>query len=78
LKYLNVEVKRFDNIDYWFGLDLENLQINLTDGLETGVLYPRKDTSLLGKERHDDYHLSGFGLSAGVGLNISFFKHFFI
>ncbi|WP_437438062.1 hypothetical protein [Polaribacter irgensii] len=78
LNYLNVEVKRFDNIDHWFGLDLENLQINLTEGLGTGVLYPRTDTSLLGKERHDNYHLSGFGLSAGIGLNVAFFKHFFI
>jgi hypothetical protein len=78
LNYLNVEVKRFDNIDHWFGLDLENLQINLTEGFGTGVLYPRTDTSLLGKERHDDYHLSGWGVSAVAGLNISFLKHFYI
>jgi hypothetical protein len=78
LNYLNVEVKRFDNIDHWFGLDLENLQINLTEGLGAGLLYPKTDTSLLGKERHDDYHLSGFGVSAVAGLNISFLKHFYI
>ena len=43
-----------------------------------GVLYPRTDTSLLGKERHDDYHLSGWGVSAVAGVNISFLKHFYI
>ena len=78
LNYLNIEVKRFDNIDHWFGLELENLQINITEGFGAGVLYPKTDTSLLGKERHDDYHLSGWGISGGAGLNITFLKHFYI
>lgn len=78
LNYLNVEVKRFDNIDHWFGFNLKNLQINLTEGFGVGVLYPRTDTSLLGKERHDNFHLSGWGISAGAGLNITFLKHFYI
>lgn len=78
LNYVNVEVKRFDNIDHWFGLDLKNLQINLTEGIGVGGLYPRTDTSLLGKERHDNFHLSGWGVSVGAGLNITFLKHFYI
>jgi hypothetical protein len=78
LNYINLEVKRFDNIDHWFGLHLDNLQINLTEGFGAGVLYPKTDTTLLGKERHDDFHLSGWGVSAGVGLNITFLKHFYI
>jgi len=43
-----------------------------------GVLYPKTDTTLLGNERHDDFHLSGYGVSAGLGLNITFLKYFFI
>jgi len=78
LNYINVELKRFDNIDHWFGLDLKNLQINLTEGFGAGILFPKTDTTLLGMERHDDYHISGWGVSAGVGLNITFLKHFFI
>lgn len=78
LNYINLEIKRFDNIDHWFGFNFENLQINLTEGFGAGVLYPKTDTSLLGKERHDDYHLSGWGISAGVGLNITFLKYFYI
>jgi hypothetical protein len=78
LNYINVEVKRFDNIDHWFGLNAKNLQINVTEGFGTGVLYPKTDTSLLGKERHDDYHLSGWGASAVAGINITFLKHFYI
>jgi hypothetical protein len=78
LNYVNVELYRFDNIDHWFGLNLKNLQINLTEGFGVGILYPRTDTSLLGKERHDNFHLSGWGISAGAGLNITFLKHFYI
>lgn len=78
LNYVNVEVKRFDNIDSWIGLDAKNLQINVTEGIGAGILYPKTDTSLLGKERHDDFNISGWGVSAGIGLNITLFKHFFI
>ena len=78
LNYVNIEVKRFDDISHWLGVDLENLQFNLTEGLGVGVLYPRTDTTLLEQERHDNFHLSGWGISAGVGLNITFLKHFFI
>ena len=77
MNYINLEIKRFDNIDHWFGFNFENLQINLIEGSGTGVLYPKTDTSLLGKVRHDDYHLSGWGISAGVGLNITFLKYLY-
>ena len=78
LNYVNVQLYRFDDISRWFGLYSESFQINLTEGFGAGILYPKTDTTLLGQERHDDYHISGFGLSAGAGLNITFLKHFFI
>lgn len=78
LNYVNVEVKRFDDISHWFGLNLENLQINVTEGVGLGILYPRTNTTLLSMERHDDFHLSGYGASIGAGLNITFLKHFFV
>lgn len=78
LNYINVQLYRFDDISKWFGLYSESFQINLTEGFGAGVLYPKTDTTLLGQERHDDYHISGFGLSVGAGLNITFLKHFFI
>ncbi len=78
LNYINVQLYRFDDISSWFGLSSDNLQINLTEGIGMGVLYPKTDTTLLGNERHDDFHLSGYGVSAGFGLNITFLKHFFI
>lgn len=78
LNYINVQLYRFDDVSSWFGLDSENLQINVTEGVGFGFLYPKTDTTLLEKERHDDFHISGYGLSIGAGLNITFLKHFFI
>ncbi len=78
LNYVNVQLYRFDDISKWFGLELENLQINLTEGVGVGVLVPRTNTTLLNNERHDDFHFSGYGASVGGGLNITFLKHFFI
>jgi len=78
LNYVNVELKRFDDVSHWFGLDSENLQINLTEGLGLGILYPKTNATLLGNDRYDDFHISGYGSSIVAGLNITFLKHFFI
>ncbi|WP_298370040.1 hypothetical protein [uncultured Lutibacter sp.] len=78
LNYVNVEVSRFDNLDNWLKFPIKNIDINLTEGVGVGVLYPKTNTKLLGKERYDQFHVSGYGVSAHVGLNITFFKCFFI
>lgn len=73
LNYLNVEFRRFDNI-----FDLNKVKINLTEGFGIGALIPKTNASLLNNERHDDFHLSGWGLDAVLGLNITFYEVFFI
>ncbi|WP_276380524.1 hypothetical protein [Flavobacterium sp. H4147] len=79
LNYINTEVSRFDDISKIFRLpNIDKVQINLTEGLGAGILYPKTNTTLLGKERHDDFHTSGYGVSAKAGLNVTFFKHFYI
>ncbi|WP_417941008.1 hypothetical protein [Flavobacterium sp. RS13.1] len=79
LNYVNTEVSRHDDISKWFRLpNIDKVQINLTEGLGGGVLYPKTNTKLLGKERHDDFHISGYGVSAKAGINITFYKHFYI
>lgn len=79
LNYVHTEVSRFDDISKIFRINnTDNVQINITEGLGAGVLYPKTNTQLLGRERHDDFHISGYGLSAKAGINITFFKHFYI
>ena len=78
LNYVNVEVKRFDDFSRFFGLHSKNIQINLTEGIGAGFLYPKTNATLLNKERYDDFNVAGWGVSASLGLNITFLKHFFI
>ena len=79
LNYINTEFSRVDDISKIFNIgNTDTFQINITEGIGTGILYPKTNTKLLGKERHDDFHISGFGVSAKVGLNFTFFKHFFL
>ncbi len=79
LNYINTELSRVDDISKIFHLpNTDKVQINFTEGIGGGVLYPKTNAKVFDKERHDDFHLSGFGLSAKAGLNITFFKYFFI
>ena len=79
LNYVNTEVSRFDDVSKWFSLpNTDKVQINLTEGLGGGILYPKTNTKLLGKDRHDDFHISGYGVSAKAGINVTFFKHFYV
>jgi len=73
LNYLNVEIRRFDNI-----FDFNKVKINLTEGFGLGALLPKTNSTLLNNERHDDFHLAGYGISAVVAINISFYEIFFI
>ena len=73
LNYPNIEFRRWDEL-----FALKNANFNITEGLGAGILYPRSNTKLLNKQRYDEFHLAGYGLSAVVGLNITFYKHFFI
>lgn len=79
LNYVNTEFCRLDDISKLFKIrNTDKFQINITEGVGAGILYPKTNSKLLGKERHDDFHVSGFGISAKVGLNFTFFKHFFV
>lgn len=73
LNYPNLELRRFDEI-----FDLNKVKINLTEGLGFGMLYPKTNTTLLNKERYDEFHVAGYGMAAVVGLNVALYKWFFI
>ena len=79
LNYVNTEFCRVDDISKFFKIrNTDKFQINITEGVGGGFLYPKTNSTLLGKERHDDFHISGFGVSAKAGLNFTFFKYFFV
>jgi hypothetical protein len=79
LNYVHSEFSRVDDISQIFKIrNTDKFQLNITEGIGAGILYPKTNAMLLGKERHDDFNIAGYGLSAKVGLNFTFFKHFFI
>lgn len=79
LNYINSEFSRHDDVSQIFKINnTDKIQLNLTEGFGAGILYPKTNTTLLGKDRHDDFHTSGFGVSLKSGLNITFFKYFYI
>lgn len=79
LNYVNAEINRVDDISKLFGIrNTDKIQINITEGVGLGLVYPKTNTKLLGKERYDEFHVSGVGFSAKAGLSITFFKHFFV
>jgi hypothetical protein len=79
LNYVNTEINRVDDISKYIHLpNTDKFQINFTEGVGFGLLFPKTNAKLLSNDRHDDYHVSGFGISAKAGLNFTFYKHFFI
>jgi hypothetical protein len=79
LNYINTEIGRVDDISKLFHIkNTDKFQVNILEGAGTGVLIPKTNAKLLGKERHDDFHVSGFGISAKAGINLTFFKHYFV
>ncbi|MBU2939669.1 hypothetical protein KO494_08975 [Lacinutrix sp. C3R15] len=79
LNYVYLELNRFDDISGLFKVsNTDKFQLNLTEGLGAGILYPKTNTTLLQKDRYDEFHLAGYGISANVGLNFTFFKYFFM
>ncbi len=73
LNYINSELRRNDKL-----FEKGKIALNFLTGAGTGILMPRTNCTLLGNPRYDQFHLSGFGLNALVGLNIDFYNRFFI
>jgi hypothetical protein len=73
LNYLNLELRHLNQI-----ADFNKVKINLVEGVGAGGLYPKTDATVLGYDRNDEWHWSGFGLDALVGVNVEFFKYFFV
>jgi len=73
LNYLNVEVRRHDQL-----FNYKIISLNLSEGFGGGMLMPRTNAQFMGRERNDEFHVAGFGLGAVVALDVTFWKHVFI
>ncbi len=63
LKYVFAEVSRFDDISKLFnifnGINSDKLQINVTEGVGAGILYPKTDATVLGQRQLDEFNVAG-------------------
>lgn len=78
LNYINIEIRRHDNLLSLRRFHLPDIDFNLIEGFGIGALLPKSNTTLLMNQRYDEFHLAGYGLGGFIGLNITFFKYFFI
>jgi len=79
LNYVYFEFSRVDDISSIFKIkNTDTFQLNITEGIGAGILYPKTNTKLLSKLRYDEFHIAGYGISLNAGLNLTFFKHFYI
>lgn len=73
--YANVEVERYDDI--WVAPG-GNTSLTLETGLGGGLIVPRSDVRLFGLGRNNHWNVSGYGVSAKVGLKFYIWKHVYL
>jgi hypothetical protein len=80
LNYLNVEITRNDDLLKLLKINMnpDKVQINTLFGFGLGPLMPKTNATLWNNARNDEFHFAGYGFAAKVGLNVSFFKYFFL
>ncbi len=78
LNYIYAGVNRFDNFNKLLHINTNKFEVNLEEGVDVGVLYPKTNTTILGNTRYDEFHIAGYGFGLNTGLNLVFYKHFFL
>jgi hypothetical protein len=79
LNYIVAEFNRADNLlPIFTRYTGRNLEVNVTEGVGIGALLPKTNATFLSNKRNDAFHLAGYGASVKVGLNVTFFRHFFL
>ena len=79
LNYVNLEVARHHDFSNLVGIyNTDAFQFNALAGVGAGVLYPKTNATVLGRDRNDEFKIAGFGMSAKGGVNLTILKHFFV
>lgn len=73
--YANIEVERYDDI--WVAPG-GNTSLTLETGLGGGILVPRSDVRLFGLGRNNHWNISGYGISAKIGLKFYVWKNVYL
>lgn len=71
LNYVNVELRKTKLLTQYKSFKMSEMH-----GLGLGLIVPKTNTTLLGHERFDEFHLSGYGASIVTGLRFDYKKVF--
>ena len=74
LNYINFGYRRL----LWEKSFLTHFGISIQSGGSAGFLLPKTNSELLGKERNDEFHLSGYGVGLNSGVRLHIGKPLFI
>jgi len=72
LNYVNTELRHLEEL-----VGSKQIKLGMVKGLGAGVLLPKTNVTLWDSERYDEFHLSGYGISAMLGANVAFGRVFF-
>lgn len=74
LNYIHLEITRINTLSQakkWG-------TISFTKGISFGALYPRSDITLLGRDNHDKFNITGYGTAVKIGTRFELWKKIFI
>ena len=78
LNYVNSELAKTTKLFQGTRFGLQHIEVFLSQGFGLGIVVPRTDATLFGQGRSDRYHLAGYGINTTTGINVTFFKYFFV
>ncbi|MDG1260652.1 MAG: hypothetical protein P8H59_00430 [Flavobacteriales bacterium] len=76
LNYVNAELRRHHELFNY--KNFNKVTVNVFAGGGIGFMLPKTNATLMDNERHDDFHLAGWGTSALVGFDVTFWQVFFV
>lgn len=73
LNYISTDIRYSTELLEWKFISLHS-----DIGVGTGFLLPKTNAKILGRERHDDFNIAGYGLNSLIAFDIRFFQKFYI
>ncbi len=75
LNYVHLQVSKEKQ---WFQGRFKYLSLTTDAGVHAGALIPKSDVKLMHYERHDKFHLAGYGIGVKMGIKAELFRNFYI
>ena len=78
LNYINTEVSRYHSLLRLHETSNFDMDVNVLAGAGVGIMFPKSNVMLWGTNRRDEFHVAGWGTNLKVGLNLTFYRFFFL